>query len=1026
MTNLRNVLPGHSSQAVPDVPRGTEPAHTVTGGGAMGDLIRRFDWAATPLGPIDQWSPGLRTTVGIVLNNRFPMLLWWGPELYQIYNDAYRPILGAKHPRSVGQPGAEVWAEIWNILGLRVDHVRAGQGATWDEDLFLPMDRYGFVEETYFTFSYSPVPDEGGLGGILVTCTENTGRVLSERRVRMLRDLGARSGDATSAEEACEIAVETFARNARDVPLALIYLLGTGGTEARLAGATGVAPGGGASPLLIPVADDMASDASGWPIAEVTRSGRTQVINDVERRFGSIVAGEWPEPLRTAVVLPVPSTTQDQIAGVMVCGVSPRLALDDSYRQFLDVVAGQVGAAVANARAYEEERRRAEALAELDRAKTRFFWNVSHEFRTPLTLIVGPVRDALADENTIPANRGRLELIQRNAERLLKLVNTLLDFSRIEAGRIEASYEPVDFSESCAEFASVFRSAVEKAGLRLVVSCARLPEPVFLDRGMWEKVVLNLLSNALKHTFEGEIEVATRAGGGYAELEVRDTGVGIDADQLPLIFQRFHRVPNARSRTHEGTGIGLALVQELVRLHGGSIGVSSTVGRGSTFVVRIPFGTAHLPADRIGVGARREATARLGEIFVAEAAGWVPDESWDGSPAATDALPPAAGRILVADDNADMRSYIVRLLREHGWDVDGVANGQLALNAIRASVAAGEPPDLVLADVMMPGLDGFELLARLRGDPLTSDVPVILLSARAGEESRVQGLEAGADDYLVKPFAARELLTRVGAAARIGRDRRATRATERAYEELRVAKAQVDEANRAKSAFLATMSHELRTPLNAIAGHVQLLAMGLHGPISEAQKAALERIDRSQRHLLRLINDVLNLARIEARGLEFNLTDLAIADVIADLAPLIEPQLAAKSLRYDVRLPTTAVTVRADREKLQQILLNLLSNAVKFTDAGGAVTIDVAERAGAEGLVFVRVSDTGKGIPADRIERIFEPFVQVDVTGIRTAEGVGLGLSISRELARGMGGDLRARSTFGKGSTFTLTLVGAR
>ena len=1026
MTNLQSVSPGHSTEPAPDVPTVTEPAHTVTGGGAMGDLIRSFDWAATPLGPIEQWSPGLRTTVGIVLNNRFPMLLWWGPELYQIYNDAYRPILGAKHPRSVGHPGAEVWAEIWDILGLRVDHVRSGQGATWDEDLFLPMDRYGFVEETYFTFSYSPVPDEGGLGGILVTCTENTGRVLSERRVRMLRDLGARSGDATSAEEACEIAVATFARNARDVPLALIYLLGAGGTEARLAGAVGVAPGSSASPLVIPVVDDPAKDASGWPIAEVTRSGRTQIVNDVERRFGPIVASEWPEPVRTAVVLAVPSTTQDQVAGVMVCGVSPRLTLDDGYRQFLDVIAGQVGAAVANARAYEEERRRAEALAELDRAKTRFFWNVSHEFRTPLTLILGPVRDALADANTIPANRARFELIQRNAERLLKLVNTLLDFSRIEAGRIAASYEPVDFSESCAEFASVFRSAVEKAGLRLVVECSTLREPVFLDRGMWEKVVLNLMSNALKHTFEGEIAIATRARDGYAELEVRDTGVGIDADQLPLIFQRFHRVPNARSRTHEGTGIGLALVQELVRLHGGSIDVTSTVGRGSTFTVRIPFGTAHLPADRIGVASPRESLGRVGEIFAAEAAGWMPDESSDWSPAATESPPAAAGRVLVADDNADMRSYIVRLLREHGWDVDGVANGQLALDAIRAGMTAGEPPDLVLADVMMPGLDGFELLASLRADPLTSDMPVILLSARAGEESRVHGLVAGADDYLVKPFAARELLTRVAAAARIGRDRRATRSAERAYEELRVAKAHVDEANRAKSVFLATMSHELRTPLNAIAGHVQLLAMGLHGPISEAQKAALDRIDRSQRHLLRLINDVLNLARIEARGLEFHLTDLAVADVIADLAPLIEPQLAAKSLRYDVRLPATAVMVRADREKLQQILLNLLSNAVKFTGAGGTVTIDVAEREGAAGFVFVRVTDTGKGIPPDRIEQIFEPFVQVDVTGIRTTEGVGLGLSISRELARGMGGDLRARSALGKGSTFTLTLVGAR
>ena len=1024
MTNPRNASPYGLTSGRPGPPA-AEGVQTISGGGAMGELIRAFDWASTPLGPIEQWSPSLRTTVGIVLNNRFPMLLWWGPELYQIYNDAYRPILGAKHPRSVGQPGSEVWAEIWDILGLRVDRVRSGSGATWDEDLFLPMDRYGFVEETYFTFSYSPVPDEGGVGGILVTCTENTGRVISERRVRMLRDLGARSGVATSAEEACQIAVETFARNAKDIPLALIYLFDRGGTRARLAGAVGATPGDRASPVAIDFMDDVGDDRTGWPIAEVARSGAARIVDDVVRRFGPLVAGEWPEPLRNTVVLPVPSTVSDQPAGVMVCGVSPRLALDDSYRQFLDIVAGQVGAAVANARAYEEERRRAEALAELDRAKTRFFWNVSHEFRTPLTLLLGPTRDALADDNTIPENRRRFEMIQRNAERLLKLVNTLLDFSRIEAGRVEAFYEPVDFAEFCAELTSVFRSAVDKAGLRLVVTCRPLSEPVFLDRAMWEKVVLNLLSNALKHTFEGEIGVETRARDGYAELEVRDTGVGIDAEQLPRIFQRFHRVPNARSRTHEGTGIGLALVQELVRLHGGSIDVASEVGLGTTFTIRIPLGSAHLPAERVGVAPPRDASAAPPGIFAVEAGGWLPNEPADGGHDVSDSSA-IAGRILVADDNADMRSYIVRLLREHGWAVDSVANGETALEAVRGAAVGGEAPDVLLADVMMPGLDGFQLLERLRADPVTSDLAVVLLSARAGEDSQVHGLEAGADDYLVKPFAARELVTRVAAAARVGRDRRSTRAAERANDALRAAKSEADEANRAKSAFLATMSHELRTPLNAIAGHVQLLAMGLHGPISEAQKTALDRIDRSQRHLLRLINDVLNLARIEAGGLEFRLVDLAVADIIADLAPLIEPQLSMKSLRYEVRLPETKVMVRADREKVQQVLLNLLSNATKFTNPGGTVTIDVAERAGAAGYIFLRVTDTGKGIPPDRIEQIFEPFVQVDVTGIRTAEGVGLGLSISRELARGMGGDLRARSRLGKGSTFTLTLQAAQ
>jgi signal transduction histidine kinase/FixJ family two-component response regulator len=874
-------------------------------------------------------------------------------------------------------------------------------------------------------------------------------------------------------------------------------------------------------------------------------------VDDVGARFGRIVAGPWEEPVSTALVQAIPSTTAGLATGVIVAAMSPRLALDESFRGFVELIAGQIGTAVANARAYEAERKRAEALAELDRAKTTFFSNVSHEFRTPLTLILAPTQDALGDPETSPATRERLTLVERNSRRLLKLVNTLLDFSRIEAGRVNASYVATDFSALTADLASVFRAATEKAGLRLIVSCPSLADKVYLDRDMWEKIVLNLLSNAFKHTFRGEIVVATRAHDGFAELEVRDTGVGIPADQLPRIFDRFHRVPDARSRTHEGTGIGLSLVWELVRLHGGEISVESVVGRGTTFIVRIPLGTAHLPAERINVSRPPDAVPADAEAFASEAMRWLPDDASATAQDVGNVTRTAPLRIVVADDNADMRSYFARLLRERGWIVEAVANGQAALDTVRAGIATSTPPDIVLSDVMMPGLDGVQLLAQLRADPTTAAIPVVLVSARAGEEARVQGLEAGADDYLVKPFSARELLTRVETTTRMARERQAvraareaaradlwrvfeqapvgicvlsgpqhvyemvnphyqrfipgrvvlgkplrealpeldgqgivevldrvretgerfvgnaipimygvdgagelrrgvfdfvcqpltghdgavegvvvvmtdvteiTRARRESEEALRQAKAEAEQANRVKSEFLAKMSHELRTPLNAIAGHLQLLEMGLHGPMSDAQRRAIERIDRSQRHLLSLINDVLNLARIEAGRVDFQIVELDLGEVVADLAPLIEPQLAAKSMRYHVRLPEKAVIVRADREKLQQILLNLLSNAVKFTPAGGSVTIDVGRRAGTDDVVFVRVSDTGHGIPRDKLESVFEPFVQVDVYRTRSTEGVGLGLSISRDLARGMGGDLRARSELGKGSTFTLTL----
>ena len=410
-----------------------------------------------------------------------------------------------------------------------------------------------------------------------------------------------------------------------------------------------------------------------------------------------------------------------------------------------------------------------ERLKELDRLKTQFFANISHEFRTPLTLMMGPLEDAIAQSEGLSApGRERLELAHRNSLRLLKLVNTLLDFSRIEAGRIQASYEPIDLALLTVELASVFRSAIERAGMRLVIDCPPLPEQVYVDRDMWEKIVLNLLSNAFKFTFEGEIEVSLRLINSLAEMTVRDTGTGIPADEIPRLFERFHRARGARGRSYEGSGIGLALVQELVKLHGGSVRVESEVDRGTSFIVTIPFGKNHLPADRIG-GPRPVASTEVrGKAYVQEALRWLPNlnDLTDGDaqvapPSASESRPYSIpnpeqrSRILLADDNIDMREYVQRLLLEQ-YEVVAVADGESALESARQV-----RPDLILTDIMMPRLDGFGLLRTLRADPELNDIPVILLSARAGEESRVDGLDAGADDYLVKPFSARELLARV-------------------------------------------------------------------------------------------------------------------------------------------------------------------------------------------------------------------------------------------------------------------------
>ena len=420
------------------------------------------------------------------------------------------------------------------------------------------------------------------------------------------------------------------------------------------------------------------------------------------------------------------------------------------------------------AAALREVREANAKLAELDVAKTAFFSNISHEFRTPLTLMLGPLEDELGerDQPLPPARIERIETAHRSGLRLLKLVNALLDFARIEAGRMQAHYQPTNLGELTKELASSFESATDRAQLSLTIDCPPLPEPVYVDREMWEKIVLNLISNAFKHTFEGGIAVRLAWLDRAAQLTIQDSGVGIAAEEIPRLFERFHRVKGAASRTHEGTGIGLSLVRELVQLHSGSIRVESELGKGSRFIITLKAGTGHLPAEQVSNNLDSSTQGRAAAAHVQEALSWLPSALGTST---VEALPENTGpraRILLADDNVDMQRYIARLLRR-SYEVLVVADGEAALEA-----ALSAPPDLVVSDVMMPRRDGFGLLKALRADERTRLVPVILLSARAGDEAAVEGMDAGADDYLVKPFSARELLARVRAHLELARQRR--------------------------------------------------------------------------------------------------------------------------------------------------------------------------------------------------------------------------------------------------------------
>jgi signal transduction histidine kinase/DNA-binding response OmpR family regulator len=718
-------------------------------GGVVGEDLDQVDWDTTSLGAPETWPQRLKSAVGIVLRSRFSMWMAWGPDLVFFCNDAYRrDTLGEKYPWALGRPSREVWSEIWSDIAPRIDTVMSTGEASWDEALQLFLVRSGYVEETYHTFSYSPLDDDDGkVVGMLCVVTEDTERVIGARRLATLRDVGAAISSVQSERDVLAVASAELERDGESLPFTLLYVFDQDGA-ATLVGGSGVPAGHPvAQALLAPGSENP------WPLARLA-DGETVLVDQLASHFAQVPTGAWEQPPLEALALPLRQQADAAPFGFLVAGLNQHRPLDAGYRDFVRLVGAQLASGIGGARAFDSERLRAERLAELDRAKTAFFTNVSHEFRTPLTLLLGPAEDALTDSQDplSPGQRDRVEVIDRNAQRLLKLVNALLDFSRLESGSAAGSFEPVDLATYTAELAAAFSLAVSRVGLALEVRCPPLPEPVWVDQDMWAKIVLNLLSNALKFTFEGGITVRLDAGDGEVTLSVTDTGTGISPQEQQRLFERFHRVAGATSRTYEGSGIGLALVAELTELHGGTVSVVSEVGHGSTFSVTVPHGSEHLPAEQVvhRPMARHIDVARKADGYLAEAVRWL--DRTDSTPSQRTGDRP---RVLVVDDNADMRDYVGGLL-DGLYDVDHAANGQEGLQRARAT-----PPDLVLTDVMMPIMNGFELLEALRADPLTQQIPVIMLSARSGEEATVTGLEAGADDYLVKPFAARELLARV-------------------------------------------------------------------------------------------------------------------------------------------------------------------------------------------------------------------------------------------------------------------------
>ena len=562
----------------------------------------------------------------MMLASKFAMWMAWGPELIFLYNDAYhRSTLALAHipgrwerrRARYGQRYGLRLVPASNAFWKPVRHRgMKGSSCSWNAS--------GFPEETYHTFSYSPLTDnDGSIHGMLCVVSEETVRVLNERQLSTLSSLSSALADAITEHEVASAVERALSTSRRDMPFTLTYLFDESGSRLELICRTGIDADHPAAPQTI----DIHSGNAVWPVGQMLANGDGSLtLNSFPDGLAPLPMGEWDRPPSSVHMVSIAKQGQGAPAGVLIAALNPYRVLDEGYERFLNLIAGQLAAGIGNAKAYEEERRRAEALAELDRAKTTFFSNVSHELRTPLTLILGPLADAI--DAHVPPSWEAIDMLNRNALRLLKLVNALLDFARMEAGRSHATYQPTDLSRLTMELASVFRLC-DRAGWAAVdhgLSSAA-GTSFCRSRDVGKDCSQSAFERIEVH-FQGRhrSEVAPTENG--AQLSVRDTGTGIAEEELPHVFGRFRRIEGAARRSHEGSGIGLALVRELVEMHGGQIYVTSKLGEGSTFFVDVPFGSSHLVKGRV-IAIRRARWARMIRRWNSFR------KHWDGFPAGT-------------------------------------------------------------------------------------------------------------------------------------------------------------------------------------------------------------------------------------------------------------------------------------------------------------------------------------------------------------------------------------------------------
>lgn len=968
--------------------RNSWPQVLLTSSDENAKLIYEKDWADSEMGPIENWSLSFITILTTSIASQFPALMLWGDKFITFYNAGYAAILGDKQYWALGKPLQEVWPEAWESLYGMLKGVIATGNGSWAENQIYYLHRDGYPEESYFTFSFARIIDErGGFGGILCTAIETTTSVIAQRRLKTLRELGNRAGACATLDAVYAESISVLKSLPRDIPFAIVRMIMPDGVTVVVKCLFGViAPNRSL---------DVDIDTNHPLLVRMIETGQPELVSDIPADIKQLPSQMGLDAVTSVFVLPIKESLNGKVTGFLSIGLSPHLPFDESYRSFLDLVALQISAAVAGATAQEKARTRVQELAKLDELKTAFFSNVSHEFRTPLTLLLAPLEDALAHSTgtDVLVDKASFDLIYRNALRLLKLVNSLLDFTRIEAGKAEASFQPVNLSQYTTGLASQFRQVMEKGNLKFELFIDDLTEPIYVDIEMWEKIVLNLLSNAFKFTLRGGVKVYLKEAADSVEFQIEDTGTGISEEELPKIFDRFHRVEGAKSRTFEGSGIGLALVKALVKIHGGTIAVESRLATGTLVSIVLLKGSQHLPPGQVHLQMISPVDRLESASLVEEASKWIPVNH------VPEVIPDRA-TILVIDDNADMGEYLERKLTPV-YNVYLASNGREALHILNDMI-----PDLIISDIMMPEMSGFELLNTIRRNRKTASIPVIFLSARAGNEATIEGLEAGADDYLVKPFSSKELLARV-------------------HTQLSVVKLRSDletekKALTARDEFLSIASHELNTPLTPLKLQVQtlswLLEQGNFTALStERVKSIVNILDRQIDRISNLIRDLMDVTRISRGKLVLNKHRTDLNTLVTMVIEEYREEIIQAQCKLTVDLKEH-VTSLCDPARIEQVITNLITNAIKYA-SGTEIRIATCCK---NGYAMLAVSDKGSGISTENLPKIFDRYERINVS--TTFGGLGLGLYISKQIVDAHDGKIEVESKVGEGTKFCVSL----